>query len=242
MAVFVANEAVDMRVLPEIASTINSVFLIAYSNSYLRVADVGDFTFVYTGPGLGPPTGLAVINESGVAYEFRDMDLPTSGFIPTTLDELLAVALGGVDSVLGSEEGDYLRGLAGSDIVEGRGGDDMINGGADKDKLWGNDGRDTFVFDILPDSSKLADVVKDFTRKDTIGLAGSVFTALGDEVNKKEFVVGKKAKDKNDHLIYDENKGGLYYDDNGKKDGGKVKIAKLDADLDLSHKDFDILV
>jgi hypothetical protein len=92
-----------MRLLPEIEFTINAALLIAYGNSYLLLADIGDFSFAYTtanGFAAGPPTGLAVINEDGVAYEFREMDLPTSGFMPTTLDELLAVMLGGADSVM----------------------------------------------------------------------------------------------------------------------------------------------
>jgi len=243
VTIFNATEPVDMRELPEIAASLTP-FIPDFETPYLVVEDYGGFSLIFADDDVsaGPPTAVVVMKPDGVAYEFRDLDYPDNVGPLDSLEELLAIVLGGADQVNGSEEADYLTGLGGKDVIEGRGGNDFVSGGADKDKLWGNDGRDTFVFDILPNSNKLADVVKDFTNKDAIGLSGSVFTALGPKVNKKEFVVGKKAKDKNDHLLYDDKKGALYYDENGKLDGGKVKIAKFAGQPDLDHKDFDILV
>ena len=56
----------------------------------------------------------------------------------------------------------------------------------------------------------------------------------------KAFDSGKKKPAKDKHLVYyDEKKGDLWYDANGKKQGGKgdVLIAKLDPGLDLTAGD-----
>ncbi|MEQ9692360.1 MAG: hypothetical protein RLO48_21815 [Bauldia litoralis] len=59
---------------------------------------------------------------------------------------------------------------------------------------------------------------------------------MGTKVGKKEFVEGKKAGDKNDHIIRDGKK--VFYDADGKGGAKQVLFAKIDKEVDLDHKDF----
>ena len=129
-----------------------------------------------------------------------------------------------------------LVGNAGRNTLDGGAGDDVIIGGAGKDKLLGKNGKDIFVFaDALTKAN--ADKLKDFKhKKDKIGLDEDIFAAVGRKVSKKEFVAGKKAGDKDDHLIQNKNK--IYYDIDGKGGAKQVLIAKVDTGVQLDHKDF----
>ena len=122
------------------------------------------------------------------------------------------------DNRLEGQKGkDVLNGLAGDDELLGGKGKDILIGGLGKDIHKGGGGKDTFVFNTeLSKANK--DKIKDFkVNKDKIGLDMSVFDVIGKKLNKGEFVIGKKAKDKNDHIIYKKNK--LIYDENGSKKG-----------------------
>jgi hypothetical protein len=46
----------------------------------------------------------------------------------------------------------------------------------------------------------------------------------------------------NDHVIYNDKKGMMYFDGDGKGGDAAFAFAKIGKDLDLSHKDFDILM
>ena len=69
----------------------------------------------------------------------------------------------------------------------------------------------------------------------------TIFPAIGTTLSKGEFFVGSKAHDGNDRIIYNANKGKLFYDDNGDHSGHKVLIAVLDKYLSLHASDFDIV-
>ncbi len=136
------------------------------------------------------------------------------------------------------------NGLA--NAITGNGSANRINGGTGVDGLTGGAGKDTFVFDAALNSKAIAaanaDIIAEFNPKDdTIELLTSVFTKLKvGALKKKAFDSGKKKPSKDKHLVYyDEKKGDLSYDANGKKKGGKgdVLIATLDPGLDLKAGD-----
>jgi Ca2+-binding RTX toxin-like protein len=60
-------------------------------------------------------------------------------------------------------------------------------------------------------------------------------------LSKSSFVVGAKAKDKNDYIVYDKSKGALYYDADGSGKGAAVKFAQLKKGLVIDHKDFFVI-
>ena len=75
-----------------------------------------------------------------------------------------------VESVIGTQSGDLLRGdngantlsgLSGGDVLLGQGGNDLLNGGAGGDILTGGTGADTFVFETAFD--QFVDIVTDFS-------------------------------------------------------------------------------
>ena len=137
------------------------------------------------------------------------------------------------DEIYGSDFSDKLNGKNGSDLIYGGYGDDKINGGLGKDYLYGEDGKDTFVFDTKLGSNNV-DHIGDFRYKDdSIKLDHDIFKWAGQhngELKASEFkVIGDSQKvDANDHIIYNQKTGALYYDVDGKGGHAMVKFAVLD--------------
>jgi hypothetical protein len=147
---------------------------------------------------------------------------------------------GGADTIIGSEEADFLNGGRGHDVIRGGGGDDTIVGCYGKDVLEGGEGADTFVFANL----KAPDRIKDFAvGEDGIHLDNAALRKLGDEgvLTADAFHTGAAATDEAHLVIYDGETGRLYYDRNGDAPGGATTIARLDKGLDLSHEHFTII-
>lgn len=143
------------------------------------------------------------------------------------------------DLLKGGFGDDDLNGGKGEDKARGGEGDDDIAGGKGNDNLGGGAGADLFRFDTKLDPDSNVDVIKDFeTDIDMIALDGAIFAKIGGKLGSGEFRVGSGAKDGNDHIIYDDDNGKLFYDKNGDASGKKTLFAKLDAGLDLDKDDF----
>jgi Ca2+-binding RTX toxin-like protein len=154
------------------------------------------------------------------------------------------------DQIDGSKADDHLSGGGGKDILNGGAGNDLINGGKGDDVLTGGAGTDTFVFSHGPIDGAGIDRITDFNRKvgEKIMLNAYAFEAL--EVSPKmpvdpeardrgpldptNFRIGKEAQDANDHLIYDQATGALYYDADGNGAAAAVQFAQLKAGTALS--------
>ena len=134
------------------------------------------------------------------------------------------------------------------DKITGSSEGEVLAGGVGKDDLKGGAGADGFLFN-QPDEygKKKADKIKDFDSDegDSILVDKDVF-GLGKKI-KLKVVTGKKAskkaaKSKND-FIYDDKKGLLYFNENGKDkgwgDGGL--FAKLQGAPELGATDFTIV-
>ena len=120
-------------------------------------------------------------------------------------------------------------------MLSGRGGNDILTGG---------DGADQILFDaaISKDKSVNLDHVTDFTHfKDDILLDKSIFTKLKlGNLKKGAFKIGKKAKDGDDRIVYNQKTDELAYDKDGVGDKAKaIVFAVLDGNPDgINHKDF----
>ncbi len=135
-------------------------------------------------------------------------------------------------------------GEAGDDSLTGGNAADHLYGGLGNDELNGGKGKDAFVFDTALNAQTNVDRIKGFSVKDdTMWLDQSIFTALGKTgtLSSKSFVIGKKAKDKNDHILYDKKSGAVLYDEDGKGGVAAVKFAVLDDGLKLTNKDFIVI-
>jgi Ca2+-binding RTX toxin-like protein len=156
----------------------------------------------------------------------------------------------GNDALMGDLGRNRMFGAPGNDILDGKGGADILHGNAGNDTLTGGSGNDIFVFDTKPNRSTNKDRILDFgVADDTIWLDNYVFAKLGRSgsenkpalLKKDFFVVGSKAKDKNDYVVYDKAKGVLLYDSDGSGRGKAIEIATLSKKLAMTHKDFFVI-
>lgn len=58
------------------------------------------------------------------------------------------------------------------------------------------------------------------------------------KLKKAFFVVGTKAKDKNDYVVYNDKNGRLYYDADGSGKGKPIEVATLSKNLKMTAADF----
>ncbi len=158
-------------------------------------------------------------------------------------------------------EEDRIDGGKGNDRLSGLGGDDELTGGAGKDKLFGDDGNDTltggkkndqltggggsdsFVFDQKLKADAKVDKIMDMQAGiDTIVLDSHIFKKLDVcELDSSAFLVGHKAKNKAEHVVYNDDKGQLLYDKDGKGGHDALLVTKLAKHLDLHDTDFMVI-
>ena len=176
--------------------------------------------------------GLAPISLDDITAqgEVSTFDLSEPIIINNQDIETVIVGTKKKDKITGTSEGEVLAGQEGKDILNGRG------------------GPDGFLFqDPQGFGIKKADIVRDFDSNegDSILLDNSLF-GLGKQIKLKSYgsknKVKKAAKSKND-FVYDDKKGLLYFNENGKQkgwgDGGL--FAKLQGAPELGADDFTIV-
>ncbi|MDC2993708.1 cadherin repeat domain-containing protein [bacterium] len=156
------------------------------------------------------------------------------------MEDMVAFAGKDIDTVMvGTKKKDKITGTSDSEILAGMKGKDVLKGGESADGFFFNQSKGF--------GNKYADKIKDFDSEegDSILLDDDLFI-LDDELTLKSFSnknnVKKEAKSKND-FIYDEKKGLLYFNENGKEkgwgDGGL--FAKLQGAPVLGADDFSIV-
>ena len=138
----------------------------------------------------------------------------------------------GNDRLYGRAGNDKLSGGTGNDRLLGDVGHDTLDGGAGRDVLAGGAGRDTFVFTAHRPGSAHADTITDYNKThDTIQLDNKYMPGLGPvgRLSSAKFVLGTKAKEADDRLIYDRSTGKLYYDADGSGSRHKPELIALFA-------------
>ena len=160
----------------------------------------------------------------------------------STFELTQPIPIGGQDVetlIVGTDKKDKITGTSKGEVLAG---------GDGKDVLVGGDGADGFLFQDLDGfGNKEVDKVKDFDSNegDSVLLDKDVFD-LGKRVKIKT-VTGKKAAknttDSKEDFVYDDKKGLLYYNENGKEEGwgdGGL-FAKLLGAPELGASDFIIV-
>lgn len=142
-------------------------------------------------------------------------------------------------NLTGTAKADTLVGNAGSNKIYGKGGVDVVTGGG---------GADRFIFDVAPKKKLNIEKITDFshTQHDAFWLKHTAFKAFGKKgsetkpvkIKADTFFVGSAAHDSNDHIIYDKNKGILYYDADGIGGQAQVEFATVKAKTKLYYSDF----
>ncbi|MBJ6124659.1 polysaccharide lyase family 7 protein [Microvirga sp. BT325] len=139
----------------------------------------------------------------------------------------------------GTSKGDKLTGSSGNDRIEGKGGNDIIWGKSGNDILVGSSGKDSFTFDTKPRSNNIDVILKFSVKDDTIRLNDTVFTKLqSGRLSPESFVIGAKALDAQDRIIYNNKTGGLFYDPDGSGQIRAIQFARIDKNLKLKAADF----
>jgi Ca2+-binding RTX toxin-like protein len=140
-------------------------------------------------------------------------------------------------TLTGNSKSNSVSGSSKSDTLKGEGGNDTIYAGSGNDVLVGGSGKDTFFFFSLAVAADV-DTIRDFkSSDDTIMLPRLNYPAIAlynftGPLPKDFFRASEsgKAKDANDHILYDTDDGRLYYDPDGNGAQARVQLAKLDGD------------
>lgn len=148
----------------------------------------------------------------------------------------------GKDLLVGADGNDLLFGGDGLDTLQGGNGADLLTGGAGADDLTGGPGADIFAFDTLGTSAD-QDKIRDFTPgEDILQLARSVFTAFATmplgALPASAFVNGAQATTADQHIIYQQSTGNLYYDPDGVGGVAQTQIALLTTKPVLTSASF----
>ncbi len=144
-------------------------------------------------------------------------------------------------SATGNDADNVLTGNSGANIIYGGLGNDRLIGGGGIDTLNGGAGADYFVFSTKPSKASNVDKIEDFSAAagDKIVLDHDIFTAIDpSSFSSANFVIGIKAMDGNDRLIYNQSSGALFYDADGNGRGAAVQVATLTNLATLHHDDF----
>jgi Ca2+-binding RTX toxin-like protein len=148
----------------------------------------------------------------------------------------------GNDLVEGDTGNDYLGGDLGDDTVRGGDGDDEVFGGFGNDTLNGGAGADNFNFDFILDAKFNVDRVQDFTQgEDTLVLYSTTFGNLPrGALDPAAFVANDagQATDAAQRIIYEADRGRLYFDADGTGSAGRILFARITPDLLLMPEDF----
>jgi Ca2+-binding RTX toxin-like protein len=153
------------------------------------------------------------------------------------------------ERIVGRASNDVLKGLNGRDVLKGDFGNDRLFGGAGKDYLTGGAGNDAFAFNTKPSKALNLDRIMDFNvRSDSVYLDNAVFKKVGrgsenhpGKLNKEFFITGTSAREADDHLIYNKQKGILFYDADGSGAGKAVEVALLSKHLKMTYHDFFVI-
>ncbi|MBN2722260.1 MAG: hypothetical protein JXQ77_05525 [Campylobacterales bacterium] len=154
---------------------------------------------------------------------------------------LQATSGSGSDIIIDFEN---LTGSKYNDTLIGSDEDNVISGGLGNDSLTGGGGFDIFLFNTALNSKNNIDTIKDFAHNDdTINLDNSIFTKLFDGVLLSDnFIVGTKALDGNDYILYNTTTGTLSYDADGNGKSSAVVFATLsNKPIDLTYSDFAVV-
>lgn len=153
-----------------------------------------------------------------------------------------------VNDLRSGKGNDTIAGLGGADKLFGEAGNDILRGGEGNDTLSGGAGNDTFRFDTALSTAALknTDKIADFSvADDRIALDHAIFTEVlsnGSTITPSMFkvIATGGAIDADDHIIYNNSTGALFYDANGGTNGPSdaIQFATLAKGLVLTAADF----
>jgi Ca2+-binding RTX toxin-like protein len=150
---------------------------------------------------------------------------------------------GGHDMLVGGSKADKLDGGNAGDVLKGGRGADRLDGGQGDDRLNGGKGTDQYIFKAAPGQG--VDTIAKFQAGEAIKLDDAVFAGISDgadgHLRAKYFVEASNAQDGNDHIVYRQSQGKLYYDPDGDDPMDKILFARVDPGTHLESDDFMVI-
>jgi Ca2+-binding RTX toxin-like protein len=185
-----------------------------------------------------------------VAGEGNDLVIATVSFeLSYNVERLSLAGTGAINGkgntlaniLTGNSGNNVLEGWQGRDTLSGGAGADVLSGGKDRDMLIGGAGADAFRFAGNSAADGGRDTIVDFVHgTDRIEIEryyfGAIQTTSG-PLAASEFTLGTAARTADQHLIYNQANGVLYYDADGSGAGTKVAIAYLQGNPVLDAGD-----
>ncbi len=198
----------------------------------------GGSSFKYSNSNMTGTVTLIAETDSSFTYgwflsgvSLKAASILAAAKTTSTTDDfaLIKSALKGNDTLTLSSGDDVAYGFAGNDTIKGKDGVDKIYGGLGNDTLAGGDDTDFFFFDSVLGTNNI-DTISDFYY-DYFMLDNDVFKKFSgydsfDKISSKNFIVGTKALDSNDYLVYNSSNRTLYYDADGSGNGKMVAFCK----------------
>jgi Ca2+-binding RTX toxin-like protein len=130
------------------------------------------------------------------------------------------------------------NGLA--NVMKGNAARNDLMGLAGNDTLTGNGGADTFVFNAPLNAATNVDLITDYSVvDDTMRLENAFMPGLANgTLAASAFRIGAAAADASDRIIYNDDTGGLFFDQDGAGGAAQVRFATLDPNLALTNAEF----
>ena len=123
-----------------------------------------------------------------------------------------------------------LTGNEQAQTIVGDFGNNVLNGGGGADVLYGLDGADTFAFSTALGSGNVVTIGDFGIGQDRIALSSSVFGGMASgTLSASNFVVGSAATTADQHIVYNQTTGQLFYDADGSGAGAAVLFATVTA-------------
>lgn len=163
-------------------------------------------------------------------FLFAGDDTFTTGSTVKSTGGVTFNGMSGKDNITGGLGNDKLYGGNGNDTIDGGAGNDRIAGGNGKDLLTGGAGNDKFELNTVKGMDTILDFTNDTVNNnnDVIWLDHQAFAALAKgALTDAAFTVGTAATTVDQHVVYDDQSGALYYDVDGSDAIAAVQIALI---------------
>jgi Ca2+-binding RTX toxin-like protein len=199
----------------------------------------GNDTYIIDNPGDIADEGVS--NGTDTVRSAITFSLSDTNHAKGDIENLVLTGTAPIDGT-GNGLANVITGNGAKNTLSGGDGKDKLNGGLNADILTGGSGGDAFVFKNKLGSGNV-DTITDFGNgNDAIDLAKSIFKGIGSKgALKTKYFANGHAKDGNDHIVYKQGNGKVFYDKNGDKAGGMTLFAKVDPGTHLDHTDFFVI-
>ncbi|TPG13209.1 beta strand repeat-containing protein [Sphingomonas oligophenolica] len=162
-----------------------------------------------------------VIENAGEGFDTVYASVSYSLANGQSIEVLSAQSQGGTEAI-------NLTGNELAQAVIGNNGANVLNGGGGADALYGLGGDDTFAFTTALGNGNVAAIADFGNGADKIALSSSIFGGMASgTLSASNFVIGAAATTAEQHIVYNQATGQLFYDADGSGAGAAVLFATV---------------